>query len=111
MSCNGMDERVLVNYEAEIERILQEEDERKRAIRQAYLQRNAERIKNYHRNYYKENRGEKIKAALAHYNKNKDTKNQKEVCLECNKLYTRQNKKRHEQSKYHKEKVSVPDSK
>ena len=72
-----MDERVLVNYEAEIERMLQQEAERKRAIRQAYLQRNAERIKTYHRNYYKENRGDKIKAALAHYNKNKDTKKQK----------------------------------
>ena len=41
MSCNGKandNEMVLVNHEAELERLLQEEDERKRAIKRAYTE-------------------------------------------------------------------------
>jgi hypothetical protein len=52
MSCNGKaneNEMVLVNHEAELERILQEEDERKRAVKRAYAERNKDRIKEYHK--------------------------------------------------------------
>ena len=64
MSCNGKandndKELVLVNHEAELERILQEEDERKRAIKRAYAERNKDRIKENHKGRYIQNR-EKI---------------------------------------------------
>lgn len=44
-------ERALVNYEAETERILQEEVDRKRAIKK-YSERNKERIREYDKNRY-----------------------------------------------------------
>ena len=108
MSCNGKantndnwNEVVLVNHEAELERILQEEDERKRAIKRAYSERNKDRIKEYHKGRYIQNREKIINVASAYYHANKDSKNEKAVCKECGKTYTHQNQKRHENSKFH----------
>ena len=103
MSCNGKantndngSEVVLVNHEAELERILQEEDERKRAIKRAYSERNKDRIKEYHKGRYIQNREKIINVASAYYHANKDSKNEKAVCKECGKTYTHHNQKRHE---------------
>ena len=108
MSCNGKanandngNEVVLVNLGDEIERILREEDERLRAIRRAYAERNKDRIKEYHKGRYIQNREKIINVASAYYHANKDSKNEKAVCKECGKTFTHQNQKRHEQSKFH----------
>ena len=90
-----------VFMETLVDSMLQEEDERQRMIRKLYLERNKERIKGYHQKYYKETREKRIKIASDYYEANKDQKNEKAVCGDCGQQYTLQNKKRHQQSKFH----------
>ena len=85
--------------------LLQEEAERKRAVRKAYLERNKERISHYMKEYYKETRGDRIRMATEHYQAKKDIFNEKLCCEGCGRFYTFQNKKRHEQSKHHQKKT------
>jgi hypothetical protein len=85
--------------------LLQEEAERKRTVRKAYLERNKERISHYLKEYYKETRGDRIRIATERYQANKHILNEKLCCEGCGRLYTFQNKKRHEQSKHHQKKT------
>ena len=89
------------NTDAIIEQALQEEADRQRAIRQKYLERNKQRITEYHKSYYVNNRCRKMQSATDHYNANKDIKNESKICKVCERVYTQQNQKRHDQSKYH----------
>ena len=100
MSCNGKANTndngigvVLVNHEAELDRILQEEDERKRAIKRAYSERNKDRIKEYHKGRYIQHREKIINVASAYYHANEDSKNEKAACKECGKTYSSESEK------------------